>query len=148
METVNQTESIYVVGIELKTSNDKAFGEIPLQWKKFYQESVLDQIPNKVSRDVYAVYTNFKNEGKNNEGVYSFILGAQVKNLDQVPPKFVSTVIPKSKRRVFKVATGHPEKVGEKWQEIWGVADIKKTFVSDYERYKESGEIDIFVGIK
>ena len=44
METVNQTESIYVVGIELKTSNDKAFGEIPLQWKKFYQESVWTEV--------------------------------------------------------------------------------------------------------
>ncbi len=147
METINQTEPIYVVGIELKTSNDKAFKEIPLHWQKFYQESILDKIPNKVSHDVYAVYTNFQNEGKNNEGVYSFIIGSQVKNLDQVPPTFVATTIPKSNRQVFKVPAGHPEKVGEKWQEIWNT-NIKKTYIADYERYQESGDISIFIGIK
>lgn len=147
MDTINQAELIHVVGIELKTSNDRAFKEIPLHWQKFYQESILDKIPNKVSRDVFAVYTNFQNEGKNNEGIYSFVIGAQVKNFDQVPPTFASTVIPKSKRHVFKVPAGHPEKVGEKWQEIWK-ADIQKTYIADYERYPESGDIGIFVGVK
>ena len=147
MGTIIQTEGISIIGIELRTTNDNAFKDIPAHWQRFYQESILDQIPERVSGDVYGVYTNFEHEGKNNEGLYSFILGVQVTTLDQVPTHFVSTVIPPSKREVFQVTTGHPEKVGEKWQEIWGRTDLKKTFISDYERYQPSGEIAIFVGV-
>jgi predicted transcriptional regulator YdeE len=148
METMIQNEPIAVVGIELRTTNEKAFEEIPLHWRRFYQESILEKIPNKASGDIYAVYTNFENPGKSNNGVYSLIIGAPVKNLDQVPPSFVSTVIPKSKRQIFPVATGRPEKVGEKWQEIWALADLKNTYISDFERYQLSGNIEIFVGVE
>jgi predicted transcriptional regulator YdeE len=147
-QTMIQNEPMTVVGIELRTTNEKAFEEIPLHWRKFYQESVLDKVPNRASGDVYAVYTNFENPGKNNSGVYSLIIGAPVKSLDHIPPSLVATVIPKSKRRVRSVATGHPEKVGEKWQEIWHLADLKKTYVSDFERYQPSGNIEIFVGVE
>lgn len=148
METISQDEDIKVIGMEIKTSNDKAFEEIPMHWQKFMQESMMEKIPNKMSNDIYAVYTNFENEGKNNDGVYSFIIGARVSTLKEAPEAFVSTTIPKSKRRVYPVEKGHPEKVGEKWQEIWKATDIYKTYVADYERYKENGEIAVFVGIK
>ena len=143
-----QTEAILIIGIELRTTNDRAFTDIPLHWQKFYQDSMLDQIPNKVSNDVYAVYTNFEHPGQNNEGMYSFILGAQVTTLNFIPFPFVSTVIPPSRREVFSVATSHPENVGETWQTIWRRTDLKKTFISDYERYQPSGTIAIFVGIE
>lgn len=148
MRTIRQSKPILVIGIELKTSNKEAFQTIPPFWQKFYQEEILKKIPNKVSKDVFAVYTKFENEGQNNEGVYSFIIGAQVKNLDDVPAGFVTTTMPASRRAVFSVEAGHPEKVGEKWIKIWKRNDLKKTFISEYERYSESGEIDIYVGIK
>jgi predicted transcriptional regulator YdeE len=148
METVDQKQPISVVGIELRTSNEHAFTTIPAHWQKFYAEAILDKISNRVSDDIYAVYTNFENEGKNNNGTYSLILGAQVRDLDKVPAPLVSTVIPSSKRTVFHVAKGQPEKVGEKWQEIWALNDLENTYLSDYEQYRENGEIAIFVGVK
>jgi predicted transcriptional regulator YdeE len=148
METINQASPIPVVGIELRTNNEAAFQEIPKHWQRFVQEGVLGKITGKVSNDIYAVYTNFENKGKNNDGTYSFIIGAEVKELTNVPPAFASTTIPASRRQVFKVAAGHPEQVGAKWQEIWGLKGLNKTFVSDYEHYRESGEIEILVGVK
>lgn len=147
MKTVMQTKPLKIVGVELRTTNEVAFHEIPKLWQRFYQEGVLAQIPNKVSNDVYAVYTNFENEGKNNEGTYSLILGAEVSSLDGVPEALASTVVNAAKRRVFEVPAGQPHKVGEKWQEIWSLSDHKKTFIADYECYRESGEIEILVGI-
>jgi predicted transcriptional regulator YdeE len=147
MQTINQTKPINIIGIELRTSNTEAVQTIPPMWQKFYQEGIMNQIPNKVSNDVYAVYTNFENEGKNNEGTYSLIIGAAVESLDNVPEQFVSTTIPASKRVVFEVEAKHPEKVGEKWMEIWKT-ELPKTFTSDYELYKESGEIEIHIGVK
>ena len=148
MEIITQPEPIFIIGIEARMSNEVAFEEIPVIWQKFYQEALLEQIPQKVSGEVFALYTNFENEGQNNTGLYSFILGAQVKNFDNVPPQFVSAVIPPARRLVFNVETNHPEKVASKWQEIWTHNEYKKTFICEYERYKESGEIDIFVGIE
>ena len=147
MQTITESKPITIVGIKLRTSNNEAMNTIPPFWGKFYQEGILNQIPNKVSSNVYAVYTDFENEGKNNEGTYSLIIGAEVENLDNVPEQFVSTVIPASKRVVFEVEAGHPEKVAEKWMEIWQT-DLPKTFISDYELYQASGEITIHIGVK
>jgi predicted transcriptional regulator YdeE len=148
MKKIDQKNNIQIVGLELRTANTEAMQTIPPFWQKFYQEGILQKIPNRVSDDVYAVYTNLENEGKNNEGVYSLIIGAEVRKIGTLPKNFVSTVIKPSKRAVFEVEKGHPEKVGEKWLEIWQTTDIKKTFLSDYELYHASGEIEIYLGIK
>ena len=148
MKTFDQNKQITIVGIELRTDNEKAMKEIPPFWGKFYQEGVLAKIPNKVSEDVYAVYTNFAHPGKDNKGTYSLIIGTEVKKVDKLPAHFVSCVIPASKRAVFEVETGHPEKVGEKWVEIWGIKELKHTYIADYEHYHKSGKIEIMVGVK
>jgi predicted transcriptional regulator YdeE len=147
MKTVTQEKPICVVGLEVRTSNETALTDIPAHWARFYQSGILNQIASKTSGTVYAVYTNFENPGKNNKGVYSFILGAEVPDAKHIPTGLVSAVIPPSKRRVFEVEKGQPQKVGEKWQEIWALGDQGKTFVCDFERYLESGEIEIHVGI-
>ncbi len=148
MRKIPQEKSILVVGIELKTSNLEAMQTIPPFWQKFYQEGILQKISNKVSDNIFAVYTNFENEGENNEGVYSLIIGAEVTEVQALPENFVSTVVKPSKRAVFEVEKGHPEKVGEKWQEIWSATDLEKSYISDYELYYPSGEIEIYIGIK
>jgi predicted transcriptional regulator YdeE len=147
MDTVEQKHAINIVGLELRTSNEQAFEQIPGHWQKFFVDGILERIPNKVSNDVFAVYTNFANPGQNNDGTYSLIIGAEVDNLDAVPDDLVGTVIPGSRRKVFHVAQGHPEQVGAKWQEIWGT-QLDKAFVSDYEHYRASGEIAIHIGVR
>jgi predicted transcriptional regulator YdeE len=151
MEMIEQDNVIHIMGIEIRTTNDKgvAFQEIPLHWNTFFEQSIMDKIPNKASGDIYGVYTQFENEGQNNNGTYSFIIGVEVSALEQIPEQFVLTAIPKSSYQVFEVATGHPERVGGKWQEIWEHSfKNKRTFVSDYELYRASGEIEIYIGIE
>jgi predicted transcriptional regulator YdeE len=148
MKIITQENSIKIVGIELRTSNLEAMQTIPLFWQKFYEEGILQKIPNRVSDNVYAVYTNFENEGKNNEGIYSLIIGAEVREIQALPENFVSTIVEPAKRAVFEVEKGHPEKIPEKWQEIWEATDLEKSYVSDYELHYASGEIEIYIGIK
>jgi predicted transcriptional regulator YdeE len=148
MKTITQENNINIVGIELRTSNIEAMHTIPPFWQRFYQENILQKIENRISDNVFAVYTNFENEGVNNEGIYSLILGAEVINTEIIPEGFISTTIKPSKRVVFEVETGHPEKVAEKWIEIWKMSDLGKSFISDYELYHSSGEIEIYIGVK
>ena len=143
-----QTEPIHVVGIELRTNNNDAFREIPAHWQRFYQENTMEKIVERMSNDVYAVYTNFEHEGRSNDGTYSFIIGAQVKASTRAPHSLTSAVIPASKRAVFEVPTGQPEKVGESWMEIWKLGELNKSYISDYEHYKKTGEIEIHIGIR
>ena len=149
MRIIEVTETVKVVGLELRTTNERAFEEIPAHWGRFHRNGALASILNRVGDDVFAVYTNFEHEGVDNLGLYSLIIGARVTDDTLlVPCGMASVVIAGSRRAVFSVDQGHPERVGERWRDIWACTDIVKTYVCDYERYKASGEIDILVGIR
>lgn len=143
----HKQQSLTIIGIELRTSNDVAFTEIPLHWKNFIEKAVPQHVAEKLSDDIYAVYTNFANVGTNNEGVYSFIIGVPVAAGSDVPEGMVSVVIPEANYKVFGVPGNDPSRVGEAWKEIWSLTGLAKSFVCDYERYGSNGEVDIFVGV-
>ncbi len=145
-----------LIGIELRTTNEngKAFIEIPPFWGRFFNEGIASQIPNKQSNDIYAIYTNFKNEGVNNLGIYSMIIACPVSSLDNIPEGFIGLELDNTNYNVFDVKENKAELVGETWQEIWALSetnkewDSKRAYKAEFELYKESGQIEIFIGIK
>lgn len=148
MQTVHQEAALHIVGIELRTSNEEAFRTIPPHWQRFGDENVLAAIRGQTSGGVYAVYTNFENAGRGNEGLYSLVIGAAVPPGTPVPQGMVRAVVPASRRAVFPVEKGRPDLVGAKWQEIWRRGDLPKTYIADYEHYAADGSIAIHVGIE
>ena len=143
---MKQTEDIKIVGLELRTSNNEAMETIPPFWERFYGEDIMNKIAHKKSDDVYAVYTNFENEGVNNKGMYSLIIGAEVESFKNIPQGLISTTIVKQNREIFPVPEGKAENIGQTWMEIWQRDDLKKTFLAEYERYHDKG-IDIYIGV-
>jgi predicted transcriptional regulator YdeE len=148
MHTFESTESFTIAGLELRTTNEQAFETIPAHWERFHRGGALAAIPGRASDDVYAVYTNFEHPGVDNLGVYSLILGARVTGAQDVPPGMTAITVAAARHAVFTVATGHPERVGARWQDIWGCTDIAKSYLCDHERYRPNGAIDIFVGTR
>lgn len=148
MRTIQQDQAIHVIGIELRTRNDEAFRTIPGHWQRFTEEAVPAKVPGKLSDDVYAVYTNFQNAGRDNQGVYSLVIGVAAPAGAAVPAGFTRAVIPASPRAVFPVEKGRFDQVGEAWQAIWQRGDLGKTFIADYEHYRADGRIAILVGIE
>lgn len=148
MKYTNQTQAIKIVGLKTKTGGEKAFQDIPVHWEKFFSEKIIDTIPNKISKDIYGIYTDFENEGENNKGSYSFVIGVEVSDFDNISEGLEKIIIPESEYQVFP-AGNKPEQIGEKWREIWEY-DFKKqkTYFLEYEKYYENGNIDIFIGIK
>lgn len=69
--TVIQRPSMLVIGIECRTSNASEAGphDIPQHWGKFYSENIINQIPNKVSQEVIALYCDYADAYK--EGDYT-----------------------------------------------------------------------------
>jgi predicted transcriptional regulator YdeE len=148
MKTLQTTEPMLVLGIPLRTHNDRAFQEIPAHWQRFSREGWLARIPQRADGDVYAVYTHHEHEGVDNQGAYTLIVGARVTQADVVPEGLASAVIPPSRHAVFDVEAGRPEKVGERWLDVWAHRELAKTFRCDHERYASDGSIEIRVGIR
>ena len=148
MRTILQDQAIHVIGIELRTSNDEAFNTIPAHWQRFTAEAIPARVPGKLSDDVYVVYTNFQNAGRDNQGIYSLVIGVAVPPAATPPAGFTRVVIPASARAVFPVEKGRFDRVGQAWQAIWQRGELKKTFIADYERYRADGTIDILVGVE
>lgn len=153
MKTTLVNEPIRIVGLELRTTNERAFEDIPKHWEAFFRAGGLAAIPQRTSDDVFAVYTNFEHPGIDNRGVYSLIIGARVDDAakpsaEKISGQLTQATIAPAQRAVYSVEKGHPELVGEKWREIWNSNDGEKSYECDYERYQANGEIDIFVGIR
>ena len=142
---------IHILGIELRTTNDhgQSFHDIPPFWETFMKEQYMNKIPNKLSSDIYAVYTHFENEGKNNTGMYSLILGCTVQPDALAQQDLVKITIPQGNYLMFPVDDNNPNNVGKAWQKIWGIPQHEKqswTFHCEFERYHPTGGIEIYIG--
>jgi predicted transcriptional regulator YdeE len=124
MKIIEDKEAISIVGLELRTSNERAFEDIPAHWERFHRNGALAAIANRAGDDVFAVYTNFEHAGVDNLGVYSLIIGARVTDTLHVPPGMTLVAVGASRRAVFSVVQGHPERVGERWRDIWACTDM------------------------
>jgi len=144
MHSVDDSKSI--VGISIQTTNSEAAETIPAHWGKFMSEQVASKIPNVASDSVFAVYTNFENEGENNEGQYTFLIGMEVSDTTQIPEGMDSVVISESNYYAFDVEKNKPENVFNTWMEIWSSTNLNNAYVSDYEEYNSSGQITVNVG--
>lgn len=142
-----QPDAITVVGIELRTSNLEAMQTIPPHWARLEQEGVLERIAGRVDGDVLAVYTHFAHAGRDNTGLYSLVIGAQVTPDAPVPEGMVRVVVPASRRAVFAVPAKRFDLVGPAWGAVWAQTALPKTFVAEYERYAANGDISISIGL-
>jgi predicted transcriptional regulator YdeE len=146
IQTTVLSKPVWIIGLELRTSNDVAFETIPAHWGRFMGENILNQIPNRASDNVYAVYTNYQNPGVNNEGIYSCVIGAAVKDTSQIPDGLVAISLPASAYQVVPVERANL--VVEAWQEIWQQDTSKRTFIADAECYYPDGKVEIHLGIR
>lgn len=149
MQIIPQPQALHVVGIALRTHNGEAFQTIPPHWGRFAQSGLAERLPQRLSDDVYAVYTHFQNAGVDNSGWYTLVIGHAVpSDTPSLPPEGLTHVVaPASRRAVFEVAQGRADLVGAEWQQIWQRTDLQKTTLADYERYQPDGTISIHIGV-
>lgn len=149
--TVVHKPTIMVIGIECKTSNapENAPHDIPKLWGQFYNEDIINQIPNKVSNEVIALYCDY--EGDYTEP-YSLVIGCSVSSLDSVPEGMVAKVIPAGSYAIFHAIGEHPACLIETWGNIWQT-ELQRTYTGDYECYGEKfsnspQEVEVFIAIE
>jgi predicted transcriptional regulator YdeE len=135
-----QLDSFYVMGISCRTinKNGQSGKDISELWDRFYKEDILSKIPNKVSNDVYNVYTDYESD---HNGYYTTILGCMVKSLDAIHSGYTGKPIPAGHYNLY-VSTGKlPNCVLKTWQDIWK-SGIERVYIADFDVYPESGDMD------
>lgn len=140
-----------IAGIAVRTTNkngqaQKDIGEL---WLKFTHQNLLQQIPGKVSDDIYCVYTDYETD---HTGFYTAILGCKVNLLINNNGRFTGIAIPAEKYEVYSLSGKFPGNVGEAWMEIWAKASGRK-YTADFDLYTanaksfEETEVKIFLAV-
>lgn len=142
-----------VIGISIRTTNQhhQSSKDLPQLWKNFFPSNVLEKIPNKVSSDIYSIYTDYE---KDYMAPYTVILGCKVRHIHDIPEGMVAKEIPAGKY-VKYLAKGNLDKgaVPETWKRIWN-DNLDRAYTTDFEVHgakaqnREDGEVEIFVAVK
>ena len=145
-------EPFKIIGISVRTTNEngQAMKDIPFLWNKFFEENIKDKIPNRLTDDLYCVYTHYE---KDHTKPYTTILGYKVKTNEPLPEDLVEKSIDVANYKVIntkgKMSDGF---VYNEWLKIWN-SDMDRSFTSDFEIYgakaqdPENAEVDIYIAL-
>jgi predicted transcriptional regulator YdeE len=145
-------EPFYVTGIVVRTSNQngqsqKDIGEL---WQKFYSEQIIGRIPDKVSDDVYCIYTDYENDVN---GAYTTILGCKVSSLNNVPKGMSGIAIPEAAYRLYRSRGKLPDSVLGTWMHIWQ-APVERKYAADFDVYgtaaqnPDNAEVETYLSVR
>ena len=137
-----------IIGISVRTTNknNKAMNDIPALWDKFLSKNLIEKIPNKLSSEIYCVYTEYE---KDYTKPYTALLGCKVENLNEIPEGMIGKEFKGGKYQKF-IAKGV---VVQEWSKIWN-SDLERKYTADFEVYgekaqnPENAEVEIYVAIK
>ena len=149
---MKQIEAFKIIGISVRTTNEnnQQAKDIPALWKQFMTTGVLAKIPNKVSNEIYSIYTAYESD---HTKPYTTILGCKVDSLDEIPDGMIGKEFDKGSYTTF-VAKGDLTKgaVYNAWAKIWN-ANLDRAYTADFEVYgakaqnPTDAEVTIFVAV-
>jgi len=146
-------DSFKIIGLAKRTSNDPGEGEkdFPAVWGQFMGGKFMDKIPNKVSGNIYAVYTEY--EGDHSKP-YTFLLGCKVDSLAEIPNgmKGIEIEATEYNKRTVRGNLEEGVLIYNAWVDIWK-EDLDRSYKADFEVYDERAMnpkdaiVDIYVSI-
>lgn len=152
MQTV-KIAPFQIIGISVRTTNEngQAASDIGSLWEKFMTEGISEKIPNKLSEEIFSIYTNYESD---HTKPYDTILGCKVSSLENIPEGMLGQAFDGGTFAKF-ISKGDATKgvVYQSWLSIWDT-DLDRLYTSDFEVYGDkakdfsNAEIDIFVAIK
>lgn len=150
MQNISLPE-FYIIGISRRTNNQKASEDLQQLWGKFIGENIMNKIPDKISSDIYAIYTDYASD---HTGDYTTILGCRVNSLEVIPDDMIGRTIPPDTYQLFTAKGMIPASVVKTWGIIWSEPNLNRSYSFDFEVYSEksqhpeSPEVDIYIAVK
>jgi predicted transcriptional regulator YdeE len=139
---VQEQDSFLVVGLTVRTTNDKEAGQqglIPQLWQAVLDGDKLSQIPNRISDGLVVVYSDYASDST---GAYDYTLGVRVSSADKIPDGFVVRKIQGGRYAVIHSEQGPPQQViPALWQKINAMTPLQlggqRAFQTDFETYPD-----------
>ena len=154
-----QEEGFTVMGIAIRTSNAEQMTEVrPIgkQWERLFREGVRGAIPNRADGNILAVYSEYASD---KDGEYTYLLGARVTKVENVPAGMTVKKVLAGKYAVFTSERGPVQKVVvEMWRRVWAtpknVLGGERSYKTDFEVYDQRAQnpadsvVDLHVSVK
>lgn len=141
-----------IIGIQVRTTNEhnQSATDIPALWQNFFDNNIIDQIPDKIDSSIYCIYTDYE---KDHTKPYTTILGCKVNSLNNIPSNMIGKTIEAGIYSKY-LAKGNLLEgiVYNEWLKIW-TADIPRAFTTDFEIYGEKAnnradaEVEILISL-
>jgi predicted transcriptional regulator YdeE len=150
LQSVNKK---YVIGISTRTKNefetDMSTSRIGPLWGSFYQEDVLQKIPNKKNDVPIAVYSEYESD---HTGLYTLLVGAEIASMENIPEGMKAITIEPGKYLVFIAEGKLPQSVMKTWTFIWDYfsksSEYQRSYSTDFEVYTSMDRVEIYVAVK
>lgn len=128
-----------VIGLSVRTTNKdyKAQKDIAQLWENFINNNILSTVPNKVSDDIYCIYTDYEN---NFMGEYTTILGCIVSKEENIPDNLIVKDISACSYHLYTTEGKLPKCVGKTWQHIWQQPDTHRKYKADFDVYGKDAQ--------
>lgn len=148
------TKGFKLIGISVRTTNQNNHAQEDLGklWGQFISENLQEKIPNKISNDILAIYTDYQSDHTED---YTAIIGVQVSTLDEIPAGLLGREFEPENFREFVAKGEMPKAVVKTWTEIWEQDEnLQRKYTYDFERYGANAnkgadsEVEIFVAVK
>ena len=112
-----KTMGLKIIGIAVRTTNKdgQSARDIGELWGQFYSQNLLETIPNKLSNDIYSIYTDYKSDFTDE---YTTLIGLQVSSLDTIPNGLIGRQFPTETFEVFTAKGEMPQAVMNIWLDI------------------------------
>lgn len=151
MVTINEFK---IIGISVKTTNKdgQSAQDIGKLWQQFYMENLFEKIPNKLSNDIYSIYTDYKSDFTDE---YTTIIGVQASSLENIPAGLIGRQFPSDNFVKYTAKGLMPKAIVEVWSDIWKKdKELGRKYTYDFEVYGEksqdgeNSEVEIYIASK
>lgn len=127
-------ETFFIVGIAVRTTNKNGYSQedIGNLWTRFISHDIRELIPNKLSYDIYCVYTDYESDFM---GEYTTIIGCKVSSIENLHEGLIAKEIAASDYRLYCSQGKIPECLGKTWVDIWQSSDSDRKYAADFDIY-------------
>ncbi len=148
------TTGFKLIGISTRTTNkdNQAAQDLGKLWEQFFTDNIFGKIPNKISNEIFSIYTDYKS---NYTEDYTAIIGVPVATLDKIPEGLTGREFPAGNFQKLTAKGEMPAAVVSTWVDIWQRNnELNREYSYDFEVYGErsqngaDSEVDIYIAIK
>jgi predicted transcriptional regulator YdeE len=146
-------EELKIIGIPIRTTNknNQSLADLGSLWNRFYVDNISEQVANKISNDVYVIYTDYESDYT---GAFTAVIGLSVASLKPVPNGLSGYSFKNGNFQKFTAKGLMPEAVINTWTAIWqDDRKLQRKYTYDFEVYgakawlPEDAEVDIYISV-